>query len=95
MAANALISNVPGPPVPLYSSGARVRSIYPFGPLMLGLGLNITVMSYIDSVDFGIQVDPELVPDPWRISDCIPDAVAELTKLAGRRRPRRKAEASL
>jgi diacylglycerol O-acyltransferase len=88
MAANALVSNVPGPPIPLYSKGARVRAIYPFGPLMLGLGLNITVMSYIDSVDFGLQVDPELVPDPWQISDRIPDALAELTKAAGIKKPR-------
>jgi diacylglycerol O-acyltransferase / wax synthase len=83
MSANALVSNVPGPPVPLYSKGARVRAIYPFGPLMLGLGLNITVMSYLDSVDFGLQVDPELVPDPWQITAHIPDALQELTKAAG------------
>jgi WS/DGAT/MGAT family acyltransferase len=82
MAANALVSNVPGPPIPLYSKGARVRAIYPFGPLMLGLGLNVTVMSYLDSVDFGIQVDPELVPDPWTISDRIPEALEELVKAA-------------
>jgi len=88
MAANALVSNVPGPPVPLYSKGARVVAIYPFGPLMLGMGLNMTVMSYIDSVDFGLQVDPELVPDPWAISDRIPEALAELTKAAGIRRRR-------
>jgi diacylglycerol O-acyltransferase / wax synthase len=95
MAANALVSNVPGPPIPLYTNGARVRGIYPFGPLMLGLGLNITVMSYIDSVDFGVQVDPVLVRDPWQISDRIPDALAELTKAAGirqtKRAPRAKA----
>lgn len=80
MAANALVSNVPGPPIPLYSKGARVRAIYPFGPLMLGLGLNVTVMSYLDSVDFGLQVDPEMVPDPWRITARIPDALEELVK---------------
>lgn len=91
MAANALISNVPGPPIPLYSRGARLRAIYPFGPLMLGLGLNITVMSYIDSVDFGVQVDPELVPDPWAISDRIPDALNELAKAVVRRPRRREA----
>jgi diacylglycerol O-acyltransferase len=83
MAANALVSNVPGPPIPLYTKGARVRAIYPFGPLMLGMGLNVTVMSYLDSVDFGLQVDPELVPDPWRITDRIPDALEELVKAAG------------
>ena len=80
MAANALVSNVPGPPIPLYSKGARVRAIYPFGPLMLGLGLNVTVMSYLDSVDFGLQVDPTLVPDPWQITERIPEALDELVK---------------
>ena len=80
MAANALVSNVPGPPIPLYSKGARVRAIYPFGPLMLGMGLNMTVMSYLDSVDFGLQVDPELVPDPWVISDRIPDVLLSSTR---------------
>jgi diacylglycerol O-acyltransferase / wax synthase len=53
---------------------------------MLGMGLNITVMSYLDSVDFGFQVDPELVPDPWAMSDRVPDALAELTKVGAARR---------
>jgi WS/DGAT/MGAT family acyltransferase len=79
-AANVLVSNVPGPPFPLYSAGARVRAIYPIGPLMMGMGLNCTVMSYIDSVDFGLQCDPELIADPWAISAQIPDALEELTK---------------
>jgi WS/DGAT/MGAT family acyltransferase len=89
MTANALVSNVPGPPFPLYSAGARVAAIYPFGPLMLGLGLNVTVMSYIDSVDFGLQVDPELVPDPWKISDRIPDGLEQLVKAAHAETPTR------
>lgn len=79
-AANVLVSNVPGPPFPLYSVGARVSAIYPIGPLMMGMGLNCTVLSYIDSVDFGVQCDPELVADPWAISDYIPDALLELVK---------------
>jgi WS/DGAT/MGAT family acyltransferase len=82
-AANVLVSNVPGPPFPLYSAGARVRAIYPIGPLMMGMGLNCTVMSYIDSVDFGLQCDPELIADPWAISAHIPDALRELTKAHG------------
>lgn len=80
-AANVLVSNVPGPPFPLYSVGARVRAIYPIGPLMMGMGLNCTVLSYIDSVDFGLQCDPELVADPWAISGHIPDALRELMKV--------------
>ena len=95
MAANALISNVPGPPFPLYSRGARVTAIYPFGPLMMGLGLNVTVMSYMDKVDFGLQVDPELVPDVWAISDRIPDALLELTKVAAKpAKPAKKARSA-
>jgi WS/DGAT/MGAT family acyltransferase len=79
-AANVLVSNVPGPPFPLFSAGARVRAIYPIGPLMMGMGINCTVMSYMDSVDFGLQCDPELIPDPWVISAHIPDALTELRK---------------
>ncbi len=82
-ALNVLVSNVPGPPFPLYSAGARVRAIYPIGPLMMGMGLNCTVLSYIDSVDFGLQCDPELISDPWAISAHIPDALKELTKAHG------------
>jgi diacylglycerol O-acyltransferase len=82
-AANVLVSNVPGPPFPLYSAGARVRAIYPIGPLMMGMGLNCTVMSYMDSVDFGLQCDPELIPDLWAVSAHIPDALRELLKANG------------
>lgn len=80
---NVVVSNVPGPSFPLYCAGARVRAIYPIGPLMMGIGLNCTVMSYIDSVDFGLQCDPELISDPWAISTHIPDALRELTKAHG------------
>jgi WS/DGAT/MGAT family acyltransferase len=88
-AANVLVSNLPGPPIALYSAGARVRALYPIGPLMMGMGLNFTVMSYIDSVDFGMQCDPTLVPDPWAITDRLPEALTELGKTgksAARRR---------
>ena len=45
---------------------------------MLNVGLNFTVMSYEDRVDFGITTDPDLVPDPWAIADCVRAALAEL-----------------
>ena len=50
---NLIISNVPGPPVPLYIGGARLEASYPIGPLLDGGGLNITAMSYLDRIDFG------------------------------------------
>ena len=46
---NAVISNVPGPPVRLHSSGARVVSCYLFGPLVQSVALDITVISYAGS----------------------------------------------
>jgi hypothetical protein len=53
---------------------------------MMGMGLNCTVLSYIDSVDFGMQCDPELIANPWAITDRIPDALAQLLK-AGTPKP--------
>jgi diacylglycerol O-acyltransferase len=77
---NLLISNVPGPPFDLYTCGARVAGIYSASVLAVNLGLNITLMSYGDRVDFGITVDPDLIQDPWLIANAIPAALAELMK---------------
>jgi diacylglycerol O-acyltransferase / wax synthase len=79
---NLIISNVPGPPFPLYTAGATVKAMYPMGPLLFGTGINITVFSYVDRIDFGFMVCREVVPDPWAIADGIPIALAELTKAA-------------
>lgn len=78
VAQNVIVSNIPGPPIPLYSAGAKVKGIYAASVLMLNVGLNFTVMSYEDRVDFGITTDPDLVPDPWAIADCVRAALAEL-----------------
>lgn len=80
---NVIISNVPGPPFPLYFGGAEMIAAYPMGPAMEGVGLNITVFSYRDSVDFGFMVDRELVPDVWNMADRVTDALAELQEAAG------------
>ena len=60
---NVVISNVPGPPVPLYLAGARVMGVWPMGPIIDGAGLNITVMSYLGSVNFGLVACREVAPD--------------------------------
>ena len=75
---NAVISNVPGPPVRLHSSGARVVSCYLFGPLVQSVALDITVISYAGSLDVGIAASPNLVPDPWQIADAMPAALESL-----------------
>lgn len=78
LSTNLIVSNVPGPPVPLYLAGARIEHIFPVGPLTVGMGMNVTVMSYDDRVDVGVQTDPALVDDPWELASA---AAAELDKL--------------
>ncbi|WP_183096206.1 WS/DGAT/MGAT family O-acyltransferase [Nocardioides stalactiti] len=60
---NLVISNVPGPPVPLYFSGARIEALYPLGPVFHGAGLNITVMSNAGTIHVGAIACRESVPD--------------------------------
>ncbi len=76
--ANVVVSNVPGPPFPIYACGARVSGIYAASVLLAFAGLNVTLFSYIDRVDFGLTSDPDLLEDPWGIADGIKDALAEL-----------------
>ena len=80
---NVIISNVPGPPFPLYYAGAEMIAAYPMGPAMEGVGLNITVFSYKDSVDFGFMADREMVPDVWDMADHVRVALTELQEAAG------------
>jgi WS/DGAT/MGAT family acyltransferase len=77
-AMHVTVSNVPGPPFPLYACGARVSGIYAASVLMANMALNVTCLSYIDRIDFGITVDPDIVEDPWAFADGIPRALAEL-----------------
>lgn len=80
---NVTISNVPGPPFPLYSIGARMVANYPVGPIMDGGGVNMTVMSYLDSLDFGIQACPDVLPDVWSLADGLQTALDDLIAATG------------
>jgi hypothetical protein len=75
---NVVISNVPGSPMPLYCAGARLLANYPVSAVTDGMGLNITVMSYEDRVDFAVVADREQVPDAWPLMDALQDALKEL-----------------
>jgi diacylglycerol O-acyltransferase / wax synthase len=59
---NVVVSNVKGSPVPLYMAGAQVVAIVPFGPLIEGSGLNVTVLSNNEEMNIGLIACPELVP---------------------------------
>jgi diacylglycerol O-acyltransferase / wax synthase len=77
---NVVISNVPGPPFPLYYAGAQLEYTLPMGPVMEGAGLNITVLSYMDNVDIGFMACRELIPDVWSLVDFVEDSMQELLK---------------
>lgn len=92
---NLVISNVPGPPLPLYCAGVRVRRIYPFGPVQQGSGLNLTVMSTMNRLCLGAMACQRLVPHVEDIATGFVAEIALLKRLAGerrqgRRRPRRE-----
>ncbi len=75
---NLVISNVPGPQVPLYYLGCEVEAMYPLGPIFHGSGLNITVMSLNGALNVGIVSCPELLPDLWDMADDFEAALNEL-----------------
>ena len=82
---NLVISNVPGPREALYLAGLKLESVYPTGPVMEGMGLNLTVMSYCGFVDFGFFVDSKLVPDAWELARSTKSAFEELREAVERR----------
>lgn len=86
---NLVISNVPGPPFPLYLAGAELIAAYPMGPIMEGAGLNATVLSYRYSIDFGFMVDRDLMPDVWDLAAAVGTAFEELKTAAAKQRPAR------
>jgi WS/DGAT/MGAT family acyltransferase len=75
---NLFVSNVPGPNVPLYFAGAELQAYYPLSAIADGQGLNITVISYRDSMFFGLIACRELVPDLDVMADYVQQELATL-----------------
>jgi WS/DGAT/MGAT family acyltransferase len=75
---NVLVSNVPGPPQPLYIAGARILSMYPCSIPFHGSALNITAESYCDRLDFGLIACRRAVPDLALIADGLLEALVDL-----------------
>jgi diacylglycerol O-acyltransferase len=70
-------SNVPGPPMDVYVSGAKLDAVYGFGPLA-GAAVNITLFSQRGVAHLGINSDPAAVPDPEQFTKCIANGFAEV-----------------
>jgi WS/DGAT/MGAT family acyltransferase len=62
-------SNVPGAPIALFTAGARVQQMFALGP-MAGAAVNLTLLSYLDEVHVGINLDPAAVTEPERFVAC-------------------------
>jgi WS/DGAT/MGAT family acyltransferase len=80
---NLVITNIPGPPVPLYLLGARLRQVYPLVPLFPNQGLGVAVFSYAGQLCWGFNADCHVVPDLEAFSVALDDAFAELTSASG------------
>jgi WS/DGAT/MGAT family acyltransferase len=76
--ANLVISNVPGPQETLYAAGLPMRAYFPLSIVEHGLGVNITVMSYAGSLDFGIVAARKAMPDPRKLAQALLEAHEEL-----------------
>jgi len=81
--ANLVISNVPGPPIPLYMAGGRVKAYFPVSAVAHGLALNITILSYDGSLDYGLVSAKETMPNLRGFARHLRSAHAELLAKAG------------
>ncbi|MGF0256950.1 WS/DGAT/MGAT family O-acyltransferase [Rhodococcus erythropolis] len=75
---NLVVSNVPGPPVPLYFLGAQIKGMFPLGPIFHGAGLNVTVMSLDGKLDVGIVSCSDLAPELDQLAQGFGAALDEL-----------------
>jgi diacylglycerol O-acyltransferase len=80
---NLTVSNVPGPRERGRVGGAVVTEIYSVGPLTAGSGLNITVWSYVDQLNFSVLADGATVNDPHEVTEAIIDDFIQIRCAAG------------
>ncbi len=90
---NLVVSNVPGPQMPLYFLGAEVKAMYPLGPIFHGSGLNITVMSLNGKLYVGLISCPQLMPDLWDMADGFAAGLQELVDATRPAKPARATKA--
>jgi WS/DGAT/MGAT family acyltransferase len=76
---NTVVTNVPGPRVPLYMAGAELVRMYSFGMIHDGMGLMHVVNSYLDDVVISFTSDSEMMPDPAFYADCLIDSFEGLS----------------
>jgi WS/DGAT/MGAT family acyltransferase len=80
---NLVITNVPGPQLPLYAAGGRVLEVFPVVPLAPGQGLSVGITSYDGRVFFGLNADRDTVGDVDVLADLIEQEIGVLVETAG------------
>jgi len=86
--ANVVVSNIPGPQVPLYAAGARMSTYWPMSIVEHGVGLNITAMSYAGAMGFGFTTALSAVPDARQLSRALAATFDELVEKSHMAKPR-------
>jgi hypothetical protein len=79
---NVLVSGVQGPDFGLFCAGSRVAAMFPVGPLTEGVGLNVTIFSYLGELHFGLLACRKLLPELDDLALAIDDALGELVACA-------------
>ena len=74
---NTVVTNVPGPPIPIYSAGAKLIGLYGMLCLMDGLRLGHVVHSYVDKITLTFTADRNAVPDPDFYAECMQKSFAQ------------------
>ncbi len=80
---NTVSTNVPGPQIPLYLAGRRLRSWLPMGVVTNNVGLFVAILTYNQRITLGTTVDRVLVPDCWFLAECLEASLSELRAVAG------------
>jgi len=83
---NLIVTNVPGPPFPLYVLGARMLEAYPFVPVAGNLTLGVAVLSYDGTLSLGILADAATCPDAAAFGLALETELAALTEASPPRR---------
>jgi diacylglycerol O-acyltransferase / wax synthase len=80
---NVVVTNVPGPQIPLYLAGKRMIDTFPMVPLAKNQGLGIALLSYAGRINFGLVGDYDLLWDLDDFADDVQESLAELAAEAG------------
>jgi diacylglycerol O-acyltransferase len=80
---NTIVTNVPGPPVPIYSAGAKLVSMQGMLCLMDGVALGHVVQSYVKEATISFTADRKVMTDPEFYADCIQESFEEMAAAAG------------